>query len=463
LQPQATIVHYQLALAYSRLGDMETARAHLEQRGDKQLGFADPLLGAIEPLKRENIVEAVLEMAANPEEHDDRSFGLFAASYLADSPGAVDRIHEAIEALTGAAAGMDSSPELAARNRLVRARLHFVVASLHIGQGDFGAARREVEASLALAPEMVVANAMLGYVLEQTGNLSEAVERYSIALELDPGNINALRSRASANLHLHRNLEAIEDLERLCGLGLEGNGARIRLAVANLRLGEFDAAREHYRKALDLNLEPSDEAQVHHHLGVIEGRIGSADRAVEEYRTALALDPDLVGARLDLGSALARLGRYRESADTYRQVVEVDPSNVPARRGEAEALASLGRLREALQLLEEGWRAIPESVELLHALARLLASADDPEVRDGERAVGLARRTLRAGSSPSRLETLAMASAEAGLFNEAVKLQRQVIQMMTWEGRFDVLPKLEANLARYRAGQTCCADAPSSE
>jgi tetratricopeptide (TPR) repeat protein len=187
-----------------------------------------------------------------------------------------------------------------------------------------------------------------------------------------------LRSRASANLHLHRNREAIEDLERLCDLGLEGEGARIRLAVANLRLGEFDAAREHYRKALDLNLEPSDEAQVHHHLGVIEGRIGSADHAVEEYRTALALDPDLVGARLDLGSALAR-------------------------------------------------------------------------------------RTLRAGSSPSRLETLAMASAEAGLFNEAVKLQRQVIQMMTWEGRFDVLPKLEANLARYWAGQTCCADAPSSE
>ena len=50
LQPQATIVHYQLALAYRRLGDMEAARAHLEQRGDREIGFADPLLGAIEPL-----------------------------------------------------------------------------------------------------------------------------------------------------------------------------------------------------------------------------------------------------------------------------------------------------------------------------------------------------------------------------------------------------------------------------
>ncbi len=64
---------------------------------------------------------------------------------------------------------------------------------------------------------------------------------------------------------------------------------------------------------------------------------------------------------------------------------------------------------------------------------------------------------------PGRLETLAMASAEAGLFDEAVRLQRRVIQMMTWDGRLDALPRLEANLARYRAGQICCADAPSSE
>jgi tetratricopeptide (TPR) repeat protein len=457
LQPQATIVHYQLALAYRRLGNMEAARAHLEQRGDKQLGFADPLLGAIEPLKRENIVEAVLEMAANPEEHDDRSFGLFAASYLGDSPGAVERIHEAIEALTEAAAGIDASSEPAARNRLVRARLHFAIASLHIGQGHFSTARREAEACLALVPKMVVANAMLGYVLEQTGDLSGAVEHYSIALELDPGNINARRSRASANLKLHRDREAIEDLEQLCDLGLEGEGARIRLAVAYLRLGEFETARSHYRKALDLNLDPSDEAQVHHHLGLIEIRIGSVDRAIEEYRTALALDPGLVAARLDLASALNRLDQYQEAAELYHQVVEVDPKNSRACRGEAEALASMGRWQDARQLLEEGWRTMPESVEILHALARLLASAGDPEVRDGERALDLAQRTLRAGTTPSRLETLAMASAEAGLFDDAVRLQRRVIQTMTWEGRTDVLPRLEANLARYLAGKSCCA------
>ena len=117
----------------------------------------------------------------------------------------------------------------------------------------------------------------------------------------------------------------------------------------------------------------------------------------------------------------------------------------------------MGRSWEARQLLEEGWQEIPESVELLHALARLLASANDPEVRDGDRAVELARRTLRAGSTPSRLETLAMASAEAGRFSEAVELQREVIQAMHRQDREDVIPRLEANLARYKSSQSCCA------
>jgi tetratricopeptide (TPR) repeat protein len=457
LQPQATILHYQLALAYRRLGDMEAARAHLAQRGDRSVGYPDPLLSALEPLKRENIAEVVLEMAADPETHDDRSFAMFAAAYLGDSPPAVEHIVEAAEELTTAAEALDPTSDQAAENRMVRARLHLALAGLHLTHDDLRATRREVELSLALAPDMVAANMMLGYVQENTGDPRGSIASYSTALALDPNNVNALRSRGNLYFDLQRDREAVADLERLCELGLEGDGARIRLAVALLRLGEFASARDNYRKALELNLEPSDEAQVRHHLGVIEARAGSVERAIEEYRTAIALDPNLEGVRLDLASALQRLGESGEAAELFRQVVEAEPRNVRALRGQAEALAALGRSSEAVDLLEKSWEAIPESVELLHALARMLASADDHEVRDGERALDLARRTLRAGATPSRLETLAMASAQAGDFVEAISVQRRVIQMVTWEDRIDALPRLEANLARYLAGQTCCA------
>ena len=463
LQPRATIAHYQLALAYRKLGDTEAARAHMEQRGTTELGFDDPLLGAIEPLKKEDVVEVVLEMATEPEDHDDRSIAMFAATYLGDLPQAVEKIHEAIVNLTPVAGALDPSSDEEARNRLIRARLHLALARLRLDRGDSGGAQNQVEVALALAPGMVEALLMLGHLLETTGDVEAAVERYSAVLELEPANTRALRSRATALMELRHDREAINDLERLCALGLEGDGVRIRLAVASLRLGELEAARDHYGKALELSLDPSDAAQVHHHLGIIQARNGSDERAVEEYRTALALDPDLMLARLDLGAALGRLGRHQESAEVYRGIFEEDPENIRARLGEAEALAGLGRSLEARRRLEEGWQAIPDSVELLHALARLLASADDPETRDGERALDLARRMLRAGLSPGRLETLAMASAEAGLFQEAVRLQQELIQRLTWEGRLEEFPNLEANLARYRAGQACCAKPPTSE
>jgi tetratricopeptide (TPR) repeat protein len=456
LQPQGTRVHYNLALAHRRLGDMEAARAHLALRGEGETGFSDPLLTAIESLKRENVVEVVLEMAAEPEEHDNRSLAQFAAGYLGDVPQAVEQVREALASLTRSAADLVPLSEPAKRNRLVRARLHLAIASLRLEQSDLGGARPDIEAALALVPEMVEVKLMHGFVLEQTGKLTAAIECYSAVLEREPGNTDALQSRANASFAMQRNREAIEDLERLCELGIERDGVRIRLAVAYLRLGELTTARGHYQRAIELNLDPSDAAQVHHHLGVIEERSGSTERALEEYRTALNLDPRLIDARLAIGSLLSRLGRNQESAQTFREVVEMAPRQVLARRGEAQALEALGRSQEALQRLEEGWQAIPESVELLHALARLLASASNPEVRDGERAVELAQRTFRAGSTPSRIETLAMASAEAGRFDEAVRLQKEVIQAVIRQDRADQLPRLEANLARYQAGLTCC-------
>ena len=198
LQPRATIAHYQLALAYRKLGDMEAARAHMEQRGTVELGFDDPLLGAIEPLKKEDVVEVVLEMAAEPEDHDDRSIAMFAATYLGDRPEAVEKIHEAIVNLTPVAGSLDPSSDEAARNRLIRARLHLALARLGLDRGDYGGARNQVEVALALVPGDGRSPPDARVRARDAGDVEAAVERYSAVLELEPANTRALRSRATA-------------------------------------------------------------------------------------------------------------------------------------------------------------------------------------------------------------------------------------------------------------------------
>jgi len=59
--------------------------------------------------------------------------------------------------------------------------------------------------------------------------------------------------------------------------------------------------------------------------------------------------------------------------------------------------------------------------------AWLLATSEHGELRDGPRAVSLARRAVERQRSPSHLDTLAAAYAEVGRFGQAIATQRQAL------------------------------------
>src|SRR5262245_63339234 len=57
-----------------------------------------------------------------------------------------------------------------------------------------------------------------------------------------------------------------------------------------------------------------------HQSGDIEG-------AIREYQAYLALRPERVEARSNLGAALARLGRYADAIEQYKRALELDGRN----------------------------------------------------------------------------------------------------------------------------------------
>jgi hypothetical protein len=98
----------------------------------------------------------------------------------------------------------------------------------------------------------------------------------------------------------------------------------------------------------------------------------------------------------------------------------------------------------------------PDSVEprrILAGIAWRLATSPNPGLRNGTKAVELARQTdqLARSSDPMMAAILAAAYAEAGQFSQAVETARHALQLATRRGNAAMVAAIQAQLKCYEA------------
>ena len=228
----------------------------------------------------------------------------------------------------------------------------------------------------------------------------------------------------------------------------------LQLGQALYVQGKIEEAVEQYRQALDL--QPSS-AETHAYLANALMQQDHPEEAIRHYSLALEFKPDFVEAHLHAANSLMRLGRHDQAKGHYSRVVELNGGHAFARFMQAMALIRLGRFQSARSRLEESRQALPDDVDITHALARLLAAAPDDRVRNGPLALQLLQRVFQAQKEASfeHVETLAMAFAETGQFQRAVQMQQAMIEDVSRGGRMDLAAMLQENLVRYRRGLAC--------
>jgi len=224
--------------------------------------------------------------------------------------------------------------------------------------------------------------------------------------------------------------------------------------------GDLDGALASFRTALEI--APDDE-QTHLFMGWILAAQGRDREAIDSFERALRAQPRQVRAQLHLADALQRLGRPAEALGAYRRVIELDPANGEARLGRAFALIRLGRWVEARAALEDDIVALPDQPVFRHSLARVLATATDDAVRDGHRALQLAEELSRTMKTVELGQTVAMALAEQGRFEEAAGWQRDLIRVAGASGHPDLLDRLRVNLERYEHRKPCRMPWPEND
>ena len=190
---------------------------------------------------------------------------------------------------------------------------------------------------------------------------------------------------------------------------------------------------------------------MHYNLGILLFESGKEEAAISHFREAVRLDPGSVAAHFQLANLLMRRGKD-DAGREYQTVVSLDPQNAFARLMQAMAAVHGGNYAQARSLLEDAAATFPRDADIANALARVLAAAPDPAVRDESRGLNIIEGLVQNQQGDSFEEgiTLAMALAASGRFKQAVTYQEAIIEQLEQSGRSDLARPLHRILDSYQ-------------
>ena len=417
-QPTASRVHYLLAQAYRKQGDLDSARRHLEQQGPSEVAFADPINASLYTDLAGSA--AIMQRAA----------GAKVAGFLEAS---VDSYRQAV-------ANAPTSPE--ARRDL---------GALLAQTGQLDAAADQYREALRLEPDKALNHFSLALVLEAADHRDQALEHFRAAVDQEP-DYREFRLVLAERLATAGQLEEAKGhFDRLLEQDPRDANSRLERAKVSAALGDAATALADARQVAEGDAPPLLRARAFQIQGDLAARQGQGQIAFDLLQEALSLDPDLADAHYSLGTLAGMAGDFERARQHFHRVTEATPERAAAWLGEATALVLLGREPEAAERLEAGVQALPDQGSLAFTLARLRLAAEDPTVRDGARALALAEPLFKAQATPEHAEVLASALAAVGRPDEAIALYRQLLDQLPKDSDPALESRWQAEITRLES------------
>ena len=251
---------------------------------------------------------------------------------------------------------------------------------------------------------------------------------------------------------LGKTQEAMEHYEQALRIEPNFAVAHCNLGIALAQAGRIPEAIEHLQQALRIK---SGYAEAHYNLGVVLARLGRLPETVAHFEQALRIKPDYAEVHCNLGLVLVQLGKTQDAMKHYEQALRLKPDFAEAHYNLGNALTRSGRVPEAIGHYEQALRIKPDYPEAQNSLAWLMATRAPPEGGDPARAVTLAERACELTNNrvAGCLDTLAVAYAAVGRFNDATAAAQKAIGLARSAGQTRMASEIETRLELYRAGR----------
>jgi tetratricopeptide (TPR) repeat protein len=339
---------------------------------------------------------------------------------------------------------------------------HYVIARLHsLPGGDQNRARKAIELAIEHTEKDKLAHAR---ALTLRANLipfdpnpktdeekaaaekaaKERLKDYAAAIEIAPADDEAVRSRGRFYLAQEKFKEAIADFSTALELDPDNLEARLLRARAYQQDGDLKRARED----LDALLKKQPGLVAALELRAIMAASNrDFKQAIADFEELLKVAPNNAELLAQLGVLYQANKRPRAAIEKFNAALKQDEGLFVALRGRADAYLSIGKQEQAIADYEQALNMRPKEPGLLNNLAWVLATSPDDKLRDGKRAIELAKLGCEVTEYKEAhiLSTLAASYAESGAWDEAIKWSKKAVEI----GGEEIDDQLKKELASY--------------
>jgi arylsulfatase A-like enzyme len=214
-------------------------------------------------------------------------------------------------------------------------------------------------------------------------------------------------------------------------------------------------SHDKYEKALKLGSSLVKDRPGVGFLYELTGRaaIGSEDynQAIFCYTKYLAFRPLNTQARNNLATSYERTGKIEEAVLQWKEIIRIEPDHFLAHKNLGTTLYNTENIAEAVKYWEQAVKIRPGAANLLNSLAWIMATSNDPALRNPPRAVKLSQQAcdIIKYKKPVYLDTLAVAYGADKQFSKAIETAQEAIQLAREGGNNELAERINGRLEYY--------------
>ena len=272
--------------------------------------------------------------------------------------------------------------------------------------------------TLNVTEDNPVAENSYGAALLNEGHIEEAEVHFRRAVLLAPAYPTAITNLAKVYMEQGKYNDAVTCLNEIIKHNEGTADTYYNMATALSLLQRYDDAIKYFKKALELN--PNDP-DTHKRMGIVLLVMGRNNEAIARLNESLRIKGNQVEVYANLGTAYSQLGQYEKAIQNWTKALELQPN----------------------------------SVDVLNNLGLTLAACGNVTAEKANQAIVYARRAceLTGYNNAEYLDTLGIAVAAAGKFEEAKTIAAQALNIAKTNGQVKLAGEIENRIKLYEAEQ----------